>query len=205
MMTYNDLINILKKTNSSYILTSMRDDGSMIKNFPDLAVLDEYVHNPMYHPEGCDGENYGTALDHVLECVRIADILRADVLTKLCVLMHDVGKGVTGVKYTKERPYHNFYGHEMAGLVVAKNMFKCMNFPDDVYAPVLFCIRHHMNFHHLKEMRIHKVINIVTSPYWPILEIVGLCDDKSRMNLYDEKKYQDTINYARKVRNENIY
>lgn len=201
-MNYENLYDMVLSAESHKLITDMRDSGELMRHIPELAILDEYVHNPVHHPEGSDEENYGTALDHVIACMQVADSINTSAIAKLCVLMHDVGKGVTGIRYTKDRPYHNFYGHEVAGVYVAKGIFERMGFPHDVRDAIQYCIRNHMNVPRIQSMRVHKVENIVKSPFWPLLEVVSLCDDKSRMYLFDEKRYMENIIYARRIRDD---
>lgn len=196
MLKYVELLKYASSDNFSMILEEWRDSGELMNLIPELAIMDEYVHNPEYHPEGCTEDSYGTALDHVIECVRIADNMRLSANEKICVLFHDIGKAITGSNYTKERPYHNFYGHEGAGKKIMFCIAKRMEIPQYEVDRLIFCIRNHMNAHRLTIMRPGKVQNIVLSPWWDDLKLVAWCDDASREEKFDMERWQREIDYG---------
>lgn len=126
-MEINELLKYVESKNFCTILYNWRDSGIMMKFIPELAILDEVIHNPQFHPEGCTIENYGTVLDHVLACIKIADELDYTPEEKICVLFHDIGKYSVASNYTVKRPYHNFYNHEKYGVTIFSCIAKNMN------------------------------------------------------------------------------
>ena len=200
-MTYQKLLYYAEESYFAERILDWRDSGYLMKILPEIAILDEYVHNPIYHPEGCTETEYGTALDHVIEAVRIADSMLVSAPEKLYVLFHDIGKGVTAIKYDAlKRPYHNFYGHEHKGVYVMKCLGKRYNMPKSFMEACIYCIRYHMCIHRLSEMRPFKVEGIVSNPYWEDLKLVSYCDDASRGDLFDFGDWKARVDYGDSIR-----
>ena len=182
--------------NLSSILYEWRDSNYMMKVLPEFAIMDEMVHNPLYHPEGQTESSYGTALDHIIESVRVADELAYTPEEKICVLFHDIGKCKTSSGYTLERPFHNFYGHENVGLKVVKCMDERLQIPDILAYKINHCIRYHMHVHKVRQMRVFKVQNLVRHPLWELLKKVSYCDDASRGIAFSKEVFENNIKYA---------
>ena len=89
-MLMKDLL-VYAEGNLSSLLYDWRDTNYLMKTLPEFAVMDAMVHNPLYHPEGMTEDSYGTALDHIIESVRVADELSYSPEEKICVLFHDIG------------------------------------------------------------------------------------------------------------------
>ena len=198
-MKMNELLSYAEG-NLSSILYEWRDSNYMMKVLPEFAIMDEMVHNPLYHPEGMTEDSYGTALDHIIESVRIADALNYSQEEKICVLFHDLGKCRTPSGYTLERPFHNFYGHENVGLKVLDCMRERLDISDDLAYKMCHCIRYHMHVHKVREMRVFKVQNLVRHPLWELLKKVSYCDDASRGYAFDEEVFRKNIEYAESMR-----
>lgn len=196
---YNDIVNIISKTDDFHsLIIDWRDSGYLQKILPEISILDEYIHNPKYHTEGCIDDNYGTVLDHIIACIHVADCIIASPLTKMCVLFHDIGKGITADNYNSEtHPYHTFYGHETKGLSIIDKVAKRIDIPNDDLAIIKYCIRHHMDCHRLTIMRPFKVKNICSSSYWYIIKDVAFCDSMSRgANLFSSYEFLKNMEYG---------
>jgi hypothetical protein len=180
----------------SSILYEWRDSNYLMKVLPEFAMMDEMVHNPVYHPEGMTEDSYGTALDHIIESVRVADDLLYTPEEKICVLFHDIGKCKTPSGYTLDRPFHNFYGHENVGLKVLKCMDTRLDIPDILAYKMNHCIRYHMHVHKTQIMRKAKVENLVRHPLWELLKKVSYCDDASRGTAFDAEIFNKNIEFA---------
>ena len=184
----------------SPILYEWRDSNYLMKVLPEFAVMDEMVHNPVYHPEGMTEDSYGTALDHIIESVRVADDLLYTPEEKICVLFHDIGKCKTSSGYTLDRPFHNFYGHENVGLKVLKCMDARLDIPDILAYKMYHCIRYHMHVHKTQIMRKAKVENLVRHPLWELLKKVSYCDDASRGTAFDAEIFNKNIEFAESLK-----
>lgn len=196
IMDMNELLKYAESKDFYTILCDWRDSGLMMKILPEVAVMDEFIHNPQYHPEGCTEDSYGTALDHVLECVKIADELNYTPEEKICVLFHDIGKCGTASNYSVDRPYHNFYGHENYGVKVLSCLSIRMNIDDALKEKLEFCIRYHMHLYKIQQMRTFKVQKLVNHKFWPLIKKVCLCDDASRGLAFREEEYYNNVSYA---------
>ena len=200
MLQMEMLLKIAKSDTFYSQLLSWRDNGEMMKLLPEFAIMDEFVHNPKFHPEGSTEDSYGTALDHIIESVRIADKLLYTPEEKICVLFHDIGKCRTSSGYTIERPFHNFYGHENVGIKVLDCMRGRLDISDDLAYKMCHCIRYHMHVHKVREMRVFKVQNLVRHPLWELLKKVSYCDDASRGSAFDAEIFRKNIEYAESMR-----
>ena len=195
-MLMKDLLEYAKREDFHKLLYEWRDSNYLMKILPEFAVMDEYVHNPVFHPEGMSEDSYGTALSHTIESVRIADSLGYLPCEKMCVLFHDIGKCKTPSGYTLERPFHNFYGHENVGVYVLKCMIERLDIPDLLAYKMAHCIRYHMHVHKVQVMRQGKVEKLVRHPLWELLKKVSWCDDASRGEAFDEEIFKKNIEYA---------
>lgn len=195
-MNMDELLSYALRHDFSCYIKDLAESGSLMRVLPEIAVLDEFVHNPAFHPEGCTDESYGTVLDHVLECMSIADELTLTPEEKICVLYHDIGKSMSATGYTSERAYHNFYGHENIGIVALNCLSKKMNIGEDLMDLMKFTTRFHMQFHNINKMRPFKVKRLVDSKYWNELKNVALCDDMSRKEMFSMEDFVSKVNYA---------
>lgn len=164
-------------------------NNNLQKYLPEIAKLDEFIHNEKWHPEG-------NPLDHTIECIRVADKMNYKPLVKLAVLFHDIGKGICAVKYNKDtHPYHNFISHEFEGLHLIENVAKRIEIPYKELDIIKFCIKNHMKVHLFNKMKKHKIEKIVLDSRWPILKNICYCDDASRYGVATEH-YWNCINTA---------
>ena len=156
--------------------------------FPEMTPLKGFEQNPKYHLY--DG------FKHTIEAFKMS---KPNV--RWATLFHDIGKGVTAIKYDAlNRPYHNFYGHEHRGVYVMKCLGKRYNMPKSFMEACIYCIRYHMCIHRLSEMRPFKVEGIVSNPYWEDLKLVSYCDDASRGDLFDFGDWKARVDYGDSIR-----
>lgn len=195
-MKMRELLRYAESVSFATILEEWRDTNYLMKILPEFAVMDAFVHNPKFHPEGCTEDGYGTALDHIIESVRIADALNYSPEEKICVLFHDLGKCRTAANYTVERPYHNFYGHENVGLKVLDCLSERMEIDEPLKKRIGHCIRYHMHLYKVREMRVFKVQNLVRHPLWELLKKVCWCDDASRGLEFRSETFHENVRYA---------
>ena len=92
-------------------------------------------------------------LNHSVQCCLNCDIapIRKDkqALIKIACLYHDIGKLVTKAINLKTG-YDCFYGHPLKGSMIAKDVFKKMEFNDDEIEYILFMIANHDFFMNYK-------------------------------------------------------
>lgn len=197
-ISYNELYKQAVSQTFYKTIEIWRDNNYLNYILPELASLDNYIHNKEHHPEGCNGDEWGTPLDHTIAAVKEACIRDMNALEKLCVLFHDIGKSVTATGYDKEiQPYHRFFRHDRFGIYVFYDIAKRLNIPDDHTETIVFCIKNHMKVGRLTQItHVSKLEALVLNKDWNILKKVALCDDASRGYAYDPIRYHANIEYA---------
>ena len=155
-LTYDSLLKHARSSNFHKHIETWMEDGTMMRELPEFACAEWYIHNPAHHPEGSTEDFYGTVYDHVLESIRIADVVNLSPLEKLCVMFHDIGKGYCAKNYSAEHPYHNFIAHDVYGVRIMDCIGKRLNFESLDLDIIKFCIQHHMRFYIPLLKTLHK-------------------------------------------------
>jgi poly(A) polymerase len=125
-------------------LVLLRDSGLIEPVFPELAATVACGQSPDYHPEG-------TVFEHLR--LMLAQ-LPADASQSLvwAVLLHDIGKPPTAQTDPVTGAIH-FYGHEKVGAEMAQAILQRLRFPKKQIAEIAACVRHHMQFKDVRQMR----------------------------------------------------
>jgi len=124
----------------------------------------------------------GTVFDHVISCLNSVpdDSTGMEVVA---VMFHDIGKPYTAKLHkssTPELQSFSYVGHESVGVHMFEKMAQRLKFSNSYKKIVGFCIKEHLNYFRIPDMKPSKSINLILSPYFKILETVAYCDDKSR-------------------------
>ncbi len=130
---------LLKGKKPSWGLRFLRDCG-WVNYFPELAALIDCPQDPEWHPEGDVWEHTSHCLDAFAER-RIGDNWE-DLVVGFAVLCHDLGKAVTTKKEADGR-WHS-YGHEGAGVPIARRFLERMTRHKDLIEAVLPLVECHM-------------------------------------------------------------
>ena len=128
---------------------------------PEVAAMDGVAQPPEFHPEG-----------NVFEHTRLMlnQMRRRSPVLAFAVLLHDVGKpptaqwGPGGDGNERIR----FDGHDKEGAVLAESILKRLRFPTTVIRDVAHCVRNHMRFMHVQEMRRAKLRALVAAPTFEV-------------------------------------
>lgn len=115
-------------------------DWEYIMSIPEFAALENCEQSPKWHGEG-------NALEHTKKCLEWAYSysfpwffgLDNKRLLIMCVLFHDIGKGVT--TFFKKGSWHA-YGHEVSGEHMARRLL--WDEPISARETVCYCVRYHM-------------------------------------------------------------
>ena len=195
---YDELYKMASDKNFYKAILLMEELNVLNVILPEISVLKNYIHNPEHHPEGCIGTKYGTVFDHVVAALKQARYFGPDV--KLAVLFHDIGKGVCAANYDENlHPYHNFYGHDAAGVDVMKQIaqrFHMSNYMTDYF---IYCIKNHMKVCMFTKMRDSKIVHIISSIHWKKLKLVCWCDDSCRLDKFSKERYNTNMQRAKEV------
>jgi len=125
-------------------LILLRDSGLLEPLLPELAATIHCEQSPEFHPEG-------SVFNHL---VRMLDQMPADASESLpwAVLLHDIAKPVTAERDAATGSIH-FYGHEKVGADMAEIILQRLKFPNRPMEEIVACVRNHMQFKDVKQMR----------------------------------------------------
>ena len=137
----------------------LQDSGLLREVLPELSETVTCEQSPEYHPEG-------TVFNHL---VRMLEQLPLDAPSSLAwaVLLHDIAKPRTFERDPATGAIH-FYGHERVGAEMAENILRRLKFPRKQIEEVVQCVRCHMQFKDVPQMRKATVRRLILRPTFPL-------------------------------------
>lgn len=138
---------------------------------PAVSAMRGFAHPPEFHPEGDVFQHTVVALNVMATSSPafpgLLEDSRSDARRQLAysVLLHDVGKPLTAEK-TPTRIRYNHHAQE--GAEVAEGILRHYRFPLSDIAVITQCVRNHMRFMHVRDMRRSTLVRLVTAPTFPI-------------------------------------
>jgi putative nucleotidyltransferase with HDIG domain len=136
-------------------LVLLRDSGLLEHILPELAGTIDCEQSPDFHPEG-------SVFNHIclmLEKMQLQPSLKSSLgaasaseSLPWAVLLHDIAKPVTAERDAATGKIH-FYGHEKTGAEMAGKILRRLKFSNKQIEEVVTCVRHHMQFKDVKQMR----------------------------------------------------
>lgn len=138
-----------------------RECGLLAVVLPEVEALAGVAQPPAFHPEG-------DVFTHTqLMLNRMQD---PSPELAFAVLLHDIGKPATArigpSADGSERI--RFDGHDKVGAECAERILKRLRFSNAFIRDVTHCVRNHMRFMHVQEMRTAKLRALVHAPTYPI-------------------------------------
>jgi poly(A) polymerase len=125
-------------------LVLLRDSGLLEHILPELAATIHCEQSPDYHPEG-------SVFNHL--CLMLEKMpAGASESLPWAVLLHDIAKPVTAERDAATGKIH-FYGHEKVGADMAEKILQQLKFPNRQTEEIVACVRNHMQFKDVKQMR----------------------------------------------------
>jgi len=140
----DELLKLLQPPHAARGLVLLRDSGLLEPILPELAATTLCEQSPDFHPEGTVFEHLRLMLEQ----------LPPDAPESLpwTVLLHDIAKPVTAERDAKTGAIH-FYGHEKIGAEMAQAILERLRFPKKQIDEIVACVRQHMQFKDVKQMR----------------------------------------------------
>jgi poly(A) polymerase len=140
----DELLKLFRPPHAARGLVLLRDSGLLEHILSELAATVGCEQSPDYHPEGSVFNHIGLMLEK----------LPADAGESLpwAVLLHDIAKPVTAERDAATGKIH-FYGHEKVGAEMAEEILRRLKFPNQQTEEIVACVRHHMQFKDVKQMR----------------------------------------------------
>ena len=160
-------------------LVLLRDSGLLPFVLPELAATIACEQSPDYHPEG-------TVFEHIR---LMLDKMPANAPASLpwAVILHDIAKPATAEREARTGAIH-FYEHEKIGAAMAERLLTRLRFPKKQIGEIVACVRQHMQFKDVKEMRTATLRRLLLRETFPLelelhrLDCLGSHGD---LELYD--------------------
>jgi poly(A) polymerase len=125
-------------------LVLLRESGLLEHVLPELAATVDCGQSPDFHPEG-------TVFNHIrLMLEKLPP--GANAALPWAVLMHDIAKPLTAQRDADTGAIH-FYGHEKIGADMTEVILQRLRFPKKETEEITTCVRNHMQFKDVKQMR----------------------------------------------------
>lgn len=161
-----ELVKLFRPPHAARGLDLLRESGLLAEVLPEIAATLHCEQSPEHHPEG-----------DVFEHIRLMlSFLPSDAAASLpwAVLLHDVAKPVTATREPGMGGTH-FYGHEHAGTVMAVELMERLRFPGRQIDEVAVCVKNHMRFKDVFQMRKATLRRMLMSPTFALeLELFRL-------------------------------
>jgi poly(A) polymerase len=137
-------------------LVLLRDSGLLLGVLPELVATIACEQSPDFHPEG-------TVFEHIrLMLEKMATdppsprsgfgVASAHPSLPWMVILHDIAKPATAERDPATGKIH-FYGHEKIGAALAERILTRLRFPKRQIEEIVACVRQHMQFKDVKQMR----------------------------------------------------
>jgi poly(A) polymerase len=140
----DELLKLFQPPHAARGLVLLRDSRLLAEILPELAATISCEQSPDYHPEGTVFEHIKLMLEKLPP--------DADELLPWTILLHDIAKPVTAEKDPRTGAIH-FYGHEKVGATMAEKILGHLRFPRKQTEAIIACVRQHMQFKDVKQMR----------------------------------------------------
>ncbi len=148
----DELTRILTGPNPGQALRLLRKTGLLARVLPEVDALAGVEQPPQFHPEG-------DVFTHV--CLMLDQMRKPTETLAWAVLLHDVGKPAT---FRRASDRIRFSGHDVAGARLADAVCQRLRFSNDLRQSVVHCVRQHMRFMHVRQMRLAKLKRLMQAP-----------------------------------------
>ena len=125
-------------------LVLLRDSGLLPGVLPELVATIVCEQSPDFHPEGTVFEHIRLMLEKLPS--------NAHPSLPWMVILHDIAKPATAERDPATGKIH-FYGHEKIGAALAERILQRLRFPKKQIEEIVACVRQHMQFKDVKQMR----------------------------------------------------
>lgn len=143
-------------------LRLLQRSGLLAVLLPEVAALEGQAQPPQFHPEG----------DVFTHTVMMLDDMPAERNRTLAwaVLLHDIGKPPTAT-LTREPDGSDrirFNCHDEAGAQMAETVLRRLKMSADETTDIAYCVRNHMRFKEVRQMRRAKLRQLVGARTFPV-------------------------------------
>jgi poly(A) polymerase len=148
-----------KSTVAARGLVLLRDSGLLPGVLPELVATLACEQSPDFHPEG-------TVFEHIrLMLEKLSP--GAHPSLPWAVILHDIAKPATAELDPVTGKIH-FYGHEKVGAALAERILTRLRFPKKQIEEIVACVRQHMQFKDVKQMRMATLRRLLLRKTFPL-------------------------------------
>ena len=152
----DELTRILLESRQPGKATWTLEKLGLLKTFlPEVSALQHQEQPPEFHPEG-------DVLTHTL--MMLDDMDQRTPALAYAVLLHDIAKPATA---TYDGSRIRFHGHAEKGTIMAEQILRRLRMSNALIEEVCACVKGHMRFMEVKNMRKPTLRRMVGSPYFP--------------------------------------
>ncbi|MBU6400398.1 MAG: CCA tRNA nucleotidyltransferase [Verrucomicrobia bacterium] len=174
-----ELLRAFRPPHAGRGLRLLRETGLLAEILPELVAAETCEQPPEHHPEG-------TVFAHL---IRMLEQLPPDSPPSLpwAVVLHDIGKPATFQRDPESGAIH-FYGHEKIGAVMAEAVLRRLKFPRKQTEEIVACVRQHMQFKDVRQMRKATLRRLLLRPTFPVeleLHRLDCLGSHGQLDLYD--------------------
>lgn len=155
----DELLKLFRPPHAARGLDLLRDSGLMKPILPELCAAIACEQSADYHPEGSVYNHIRLMLDQLPP--------DAPVALPWTAILHDIGKPPTAHTDATTGAIH-FYGHEKIGAEMAREILTRLRFPKKETDEIVACVRQHMQFKDVKQMRKATLRRLLLRPTFPL-------------------------------------
>jgi poly(A) polymerase len=152
----DELIKLFSPPHAARGLVLLRDSGLLPGVLPELVATMACEQSPDFHPEGTVFEHIRVMLEKMATDPPSPrsgfGAASAHPSLPWMVILHDIAKPATAERDPATGKIH-FYGHEKAGAALAGRILQRLRFPKKQTEEIVACVRQHMQFKDVKQMR----------------------------------------------------
>jgi len=155
----DELITLFAPPHAARGLVLLRDSGLLTHILTEFIATIACGQSPDFHPEG-------TVFEHVrLMLEKLPP--GAHPSLPWAVILHDIGKPATAERDPATGAIH-FYGHEKIGAAMAERILQRLRFPKKQTGEIIACVRQHMQFKDVKQMRTATLRRLLLRETFPL-------------------------------------
>jgi poly(A) polymerase len=172
---------LMESKKAGQAVVMLEELGLLQVVLPEVAAMRAQEQPPQFHPEG-------DVLTHTV--IMLDAMASRDVVLALAILLHDVGKPATA---SHDGTRIRFNCHAEQGADMARGILLRLRFPTRTIDAVAHCVRNHMRFLSVKEMRRATLRRLVGAPTFPIELELHRVDCVASHGMLDNYEFLQTI------------
>ena len=172
------MLKVFRPPHAARGLELLHQSGLLAHVLPEIAATVACEQAPDFHPEG-------SVFNHLRRMLEQLPLPAPDLLP-WAVLLHDVAKPVTAERDPVTGQVR-FYGHERVGAELARAILARLRFPRRAIDEVATCVRHHMQFKDVPQMRKSTLRRLLLRPTFPLeleLHRLDCLGSHGRLDIY---------------------